>query len=102
MSPTDSGDEWEDLGRDLAAGRLQTSASELQTAVRGVSNTLGAGEELGVEDIEKLQRRIDELDFVVDQLARLAPEARREKLVDKMTHDEIEEIAGRSPKRPGD
>jgi len=91
----DSAARWEDIGRSLLRERLNSTASEAQSAFGDVSHKISRGEEPTKADVDELYAQLEELRFAVDRLAETVPGSRRAGLEEYMTRDELEAVEER-------
>lgn len=69
----DPSPEWEDVARDLLAGKLQTEHMDLQDAINPVVTALERDEEVSPRDIDAIYTKLTQLEETLRHVERATP-----------------------------
>lgn len=92
-------DGWRDVGKSLMRGELEIKAADIHTALNQVSGKIANDQcEVTARDVERLYGELEELENLVDELAKVPDDYQRPpKFYELATEAEYQEILTRDP-----
>lgn len=69
---------WDDVGRSLLEKELYETAEELRDAFYAAADKARSGEELTVDDVQRMQHAVEDAQYVTQEALVASPEAKPE------------------------